>query len=484
MFRCSVTNTEAIGVSIQCRCDAKFLSFISQDNWNAFRCKGKLCTLSGFLSPAPIKKVAKGVLDEGSYLINISDQEPSDGILDMRKVVMVDEVNSDKNILSCADIIVSKLGMPKGYIYLLPKLEKSIIGSTEFIPYSIKRPKAEYFILYMLLMPEIRQAYSRLETGKTPSHKRVTPEEFLKIRVPQIQDNDDLIRSNESVRALALRIGELLGKIEPVQNKIEEVFSREFQYEPNTSRRFGKGVSQPTQSLPERGCSISFVDSASFSRSDMLRMSTRYNNNITKELAKTLGRAPTVKLGSIISEPVHRGCSPNYTADGEIPVVKTAHLINGNVLVSDEEFVSSREYEKNTRAQVQFGDLLIASTGKGSIGKFAIVREEIRLYADSHISIVRIDKSQYNPEFAFYFFQSVLGYFQIERDYTGCTNQVEIDKDSIEKFLLPDISLEKQSQIVSEIRQEIAKQEDIRTEISSLRGKIDMIIRNTFETAE
>ena len=113
MFSCSFASTKALGISMQCRCDAKYLSFVSQDNWNAFRSTGKLCALSSFLAPVPIKKVAKGELDETSYLVNISDQKPSDGILNMNNVEMVDEINSDKNVLSGCDIIVSKLGMPK-----------------------------------------------------------------------------------------------------------------------------------------------------------------------------------------------------------------------------------------------------------------------------------------------------------------------------------------------------------------------------------
>ena len=474
MYSCSVASTKAFGISEQCRCDAKYLSFVSQDNWNAFHAKGKLCALSTVLSPSPIKKVAKGELDETSFLVNISDQEPTDGILNLNNVESVDEINSDKTFLSGCDIIVSKLGMPKGYIYLLPKLEKNVIGSTEFIPYRINSIQAPYFILYLLLTPEMRHAYSSLETGKTPSHKRVNPYEFLKIRVPQITCN--ISKVDEALSDIVHEIEELVGQIESVQDRIEEHFSREFNYNSSSAARFGKGVTQPTQLLPPRGCRITTIGSSALSRSSLLRMSTRYNNDTTQVLMAALSKIPTIALESLVLVPVHRGCSPKYVVDGEIPVVKTAHLINGNVLISEEEFVSSCEYEKNERAQVQMGDLLIASTGKGSIGKVALVREEIRLYADSHISIIRIDNRKYNPEFAFYFLQCILGYFQIERDYTGCTNQVEIDKDSIGKLLVPDISIGEQTRIVSEIKAEIAKQDDIRDQISKLRRSINEII--------
>ena len=158
-------------------------------------------------------------------------------------------------------------------------------------------------------------------------------------------------------------------------------------------------------------------------------------------------------------------------------MVKTAHLRDGRVAVSEEEFVSACDYERDERAQVQDGDLLIASTGKGSIGKAAVAWSGERLYADSHITIIRLDRERYNPEFALCFLQSVLGYFQIERDYTGCTNQVDIYPDSIAELLVPDLTLEEQERIVGKVRAELDRQDSIQAEIARLRGEIDAIVR-------
>ena len=62
---------------------------------------------------------------------------------------------------------------------------------------------------------------------------------------------------------------------------------------------------------------------------------------------------------------------------------------------------------------------------------------EALLSVDSYI--VRLDEDRYNPLFFVYFFRGILGAFQIERDYTGTTNQIHLYDAQIREFLIPDI---------------------------------------------
>lgn len=479
MYKCNIVDNSVLSISAQCRCDAKYSNFVFKDNWNAFQSQNTLIPLCEILTPLSIKKESKGELKNSYHLLNISDQPPEDGILNFKNIMLVDEINSDKTILSNSDLIVSKLGMPKGYIYLTPSEMTSLIGSTEFIPYSISIANLQHFIQYILLSKEMRRAYSCLETGKTPSHKRVNPEEFLKIKIPVISVGDACCLANQEIKGCVEKISKIQSTLENLPQKINEIFALEFEYDVDIANEFGKGISQPTQVLPEKGCKIFSANFSDLSRKSGLRLSTRFNNLQTQKLTSILSSVPTIKLSSVISEPVHRGKSPKYDTNGEIPVVKTAHLQNGKVNISTEEFVAADSYEKSPKAQVYTNDILMASTGKGSIGKVSIVKTSEKLFADSHITIVRFDTQKYNPVFALYFFQSILGYFQIERDYTGCTNQVDIYPESISDFLLPDISLDAQQLIVDKIHNEISKQNKAKKEIVKIRAEIDEIIKNT-----
>jgi type I restriction enzyme S subunit len=191
---------------------------------------------------------------------------------------------------------------------------------------------------------------------------------------------------------------------------------------------------------------------------------------------KILDGIKTVKLANVLSEIIHRGASPKYDENGSIPVVKTGHLKNGYIEISQEEFVEEKFYKSSTRSQIKKGDILIASTGKGSLGKIDLVETDEDLVADGHLSILRIDKKKYNRLFLVYFFRSVLGYFQIERDFTGATNQIELYANEISNFLILNLPLSHQQKIVDEIKLELDAQEKIKKQIELERQKIDAII--------
>jgi len=116
MYKCNIVDNSVLSISAQCRCDAKYSNFVFKDNWNAFQSQNTLISLCEILTPLSIKKESKGKLKNSYHLLNISDQPPEDGILNFKNIMLVDEINSDKTILSNSDLIVSKLGMPKGYI--------------------------------------------------------------------------------------------------------------------------------------------------------------------------------------------------------------------------------------------------------------------------------------------------------------------------------------------------------------------------------
>ena len=208
------------------------------------------------------------------------------------------------------------------------------------------------------------------------------------------------------------------------------------------------------------------------------RVSTRANNSIIKEIYKILKEFGTIKTKDIVIEPIHRGKSPNYDENGKIPVVKTAHITNNGINTEFDEFVNDEFYNKKVDAQLKTGDILLTSTGKPSIGKIDIYEGKDNAIADGHLSIIRINKCKYNPRFFVYFIRSVLGYVQLEQEYVGCTNQIELYPDSINSILLPNIDLEIQDKIVEAIDKKIEKQNEFKSKINIQKEKIRMILNS------
>ena len=429
-----------------------------------------LIQLKYVLKELPTKKVSKGDLEDEEYLIDIGNIERRfNNLINFEKV---SEIGSDKNILQVGDIVIPKMQPQMGNIFLNTE-HKRFIGSTELLEYSIFQKYNHLFVYYLITSNKFLSDLAKLESGKT--HRRVNPIDLLKIKIPLIAKpkQDQIVAQIEPIEK---QIKELKLQITPPQEVINKVFAREFGFDENLFNEFGKGMTAGTQIAHNRTLRVFETYFEELSRSGIVRFSTRFHNPPTKKLMNFLDSIETLQVKDILLKPVHRGASPKYNPDGEIPIVKTGHLKNGYIEISQEEFVDYDFYNSSKRSQVKQGDILIASTGKVSLGKIDLLEEDQDLVADGHVSIVRIDDEKYSRQFFAYFFRSILGYFQIERDFTGATNQIELYADEISDFQIPNISLKAQQKIVDEIKSELDKQEETKNKIESERNKIDEII--------
>ncbi|GAT63395.1 restriction endonuclease subunit S [Paludibacter jiangxiensis] len=461
-----------LAISMHCRLDEKYSSFTRVDNWVIFDSQFPQVQISNFLEALEIRKHKKGDLDEEMYLVNISDQSQRTG--ELENVELVSEIGSDKNDLSESDIFISKLGMPRGYVFLNSYKGKNLIGSTEFIPYKIKNFDSRLLLRYLLLHPKVLKAYSFLESGKTPSHRRVNPYEFLKIKLPAIptlqqQHIVSLIEPRDN------RINELKSQITPPLRIINRVFAREFGFEENLYNEFGKGMTAGTQIAQDKILRVFDTTFDEFARSGIFRFSTRFHNAPTKKLMDFLDNIKTLQVKDVV-ESFEKGLQPKYNSDGDIPVVKIANLKNGFIDFSDPECVTE-EYFKgiDERKKLKQNDIIICCTGKVSLGKIDFFDYEQESITTVDNYIVRL-RDSYNMLFFTYFFRSILGYFQVERDYTGATNQIHLYWEEISNFKIPDIPLSIQQKIVDEIKGELDRQEEIKKEIEKERKKIEEII--------
>lgn len=281
----------------------------------------------------------------------------------------------------------------------------------------------------------------------------------------------------------AKRINDILEKIKKIQQSritlieiIDEVFSQHFSLDHDLRNKLHKGMTFGTQSSTNTRFSTFTSSLDQLSKTGTIRLSARSVTPIFSELEEIVKKQGYFSINEIVAEEIHRGKAPTYVSDGEIPVVKTAHLKNGEVLISEEEFVTKSFFESKPLAQVFKGDILIASTGKPSIGKVDLMEHDIEMFADSHVTILRINEDRCLKKFLVYYLWSVLGCYQIEKEYAGSTNQIEIYPDQIGNIIIPDISISVQEQIIQEIQDKISKQSEISTKISQLRNDINKII--------
>lgn len=433
--------------------------------------------LAKVLEEVRVTKLKKGELNKEYNLINISDQEPKYVAID--NIEIVEEINSDKTPLWEAEIIISKLGLPKGYIYENDGTYECLIGSTELIPYKIiNLDYNKKFLKYLLMLDEVLVNFTGLESGKTPSHKRVNPYDLLKIEIPYVSKQKQK-EAEKKISVLELEIINLKSQIREDLELINEIFSNEHGYDKDLWRKYGKGMTAGTQKSNDKEKSIFPISFSSFSNSKILRCSTRFHNPLTQKLNKLVESLPTLKAENVISE-ISKGVQPKYDDEGSIPVIKIANLKNREVDFTEAEMVTEEFFnEVKDKAGVEKGDIVISATGKVSLGKidyYDIEDQETIIAVDNY----RIKlKRNIIPLFFVYYFRSILGAFQIERDYTGTTNQIHLYDHQIKQFDILDISLWEQKKIVQRIKKALDSQSEIRNQIKIKREEINKIIRES-----
>ena len=143
--------------------------------------------------------------------------------------------------------------------------------------------------------------------------------------------------------------------------------------------------------------------------------------------AVTIGMIPEhweVKRIKELCSFVSRGATPNYVDEGEYKVMNQAVFSTGNL---NHKVVRYSSYMKS-ESQIKKGDLLIASTGGGVLGKlYFFDDEDLNFYADTHVTIVRSEKGLFCVKFLFY----LLSYqFDMVNACMakGSTNQTELQE--------------------------------------------------------
>lgn len=378
------------------------------------------------------------------------------------------------------DILLSKIRPNLKKYILINSDNKDFYYTSAFIHL---RPKKLNIILYYALRTIFYEdliAISR--QGK--SYPTLKEDDFYYLKFDKsiidkfVKEEDQIVARIEPIEQ---KIEDLKKTIKEPQIIINRVFAREFRFDENLYNIFGKGMTAGTQKSKDRKIKLFETSFQEISRSSILRFSTRYHNLPTKNLMNILDNIKTIQIKNILLEDIHRGTGPKYNQFGVIPVIKTGHLKNGSIEISQEEFVDQKFYNSSKRSQVQNNDILIASTGKISLGKIDLLKIDHEIVVDGHISILRINEKKYNRLFFIYFFRCILGYFQIERDYTGATNQIHLYWEQISNFKIPNIFLKSQQKIVDEIKAELDKQEEINKKIQAERNKIDEIIEKAIK---
>ena len=169
-------------------------------------------------------------------------------------------------------------------------------------------------------------------------------------------------------------------------------------------------------------------------------------------------------------------------SEGFALVVKAGSNISKNgTLITKGDYIEESIYlvycEK--KQTLQDGDILLASTGEGTLGKCCVYRnydEENNIkpaIADGHVTVIRVDQKTIYPEYLCDYLRKGFGAKQINRLFTGATGLIEITPDDVNEIIIPPLlDLEKQRQLSEELRNaEVMTEETIQKTLETLKIK-------------
>ena len=167
---------------------------------------------------------------------------------------------------------------------------------------------------------------------------------------------------------------------------------------------------------------------------------------------------------------ITRGIAPKYSDNSDQTVVNQKCIRNHTI---DLSLARTHTPKAINEKWLKFGDLLINSTGDGTLGRVAQVWFAPKaLTVDSHVTIVRLARE----ELIFYIgLWGILHEKEIESLHTGSTGQTELPRDRVKmlKLLLPDnISLSRFNSIITPMASTIISNQEENQKLASLRDTL------------
>lgn len=181
--------------------------------------------------------------------------------------------------------------------------------------------------------------------------------------------------------------------------------------------------------------------------------------NHQRTLCRKLGLAYTERLTrdsanvplEYYTRSISRGVTPKYYKNEEetpIHVLNQRCVRDGWVSLNSARLMLPRRREKKA-AMAEFGDLLVNSTGQGTLGRVGRWSHQAPIYADSHMTIVKADPQRIYPILLPYLVFPLQS--EIEQMAEGSTGQTELSPFNLGSLKVPFIRFEEQGTVAAQL---------------------------------
>lgn len=449
------------------RCDTDYIDFNKTVGKTNRFLKNYVPT---FDTGKPIAKTDYSENGDPTEYIHLVVRNIKNGILDLDDPIYINE-DKGRSLsafkIEVGDIIVA-ISANCGSAFYFERIVENVqlTLSHYLVKFKVDSEKIDPRLLVYYLNSETIQKYFRAtETGKTQKNLSKTYLRELPIFLPsELEKQNELL---DKIKPLEDEITKLKNsKVHPT-NIINQVLGEEFGFNREDFEKIKKEKAYKS--------SIS-----KFANNIDCRMGIRFHNKAGVYIQSFLEKKTNKRIKDFISEPIALGKSispSDYDEDGEYFYIAMSNIKSWAFDSENCKKVSDSYAASNLNKTVKKGDILLARSGEGTIGKIALIEDEDinGIFADF---TQRIRLNNFDPLCAYYYMRSDFFQYLVYTHKKGLGNNTNIFPSQIKEFPIPDWDEVKQAEIVEKIRTQIDEQKGIDRQIEEKQQVINKIIEN------
>jgi len=321
---------------------------------------------------------------------------------------------SAKKVARPGNIIASRLRSYLREICIVPKRRINFrpFLSTEFLVFRSKHGNGSW-LLPFLLSDDVQTILHWSQTGN--NHPRFHATTVLKMPIP----NSVLVKKDR----LSLLTDEA---VKTYENCLKAY--------PEAEKELLERIEW--QRLADKPCELYYIEEFE-TLIDHGRIDAEHYQPKYKRLCKHLRKIGAKSIGDFSAEP-QRGVQPTFCENGDVFVIDSKAVRPQGAEPNKNECTSLEFLEAllSGKARVVCGDVLLNSTGLGTLGRASFYDSDAPAIADNHVAIIKPYPKICLPVYLSLFLNSPAGLAQSEMFQTGSSGQLEIYPQHIKQILV------------------------------------------------
>ena len=449
------------------RFDEKFQRMMSTQSWNVFDVKNK-----------PLVRLSE-VIEEDYQVFSYEDDFDYKGIptgkvyldedgdvVDFQAVTKDDHPGRLKYKIGKDSILISSLRLARSPALNFDNFDMDdYVFSNGFYIFKTKSGWNKKFVLHLLRSTKIKHILdTSLYRGIGISAYR--SEDLLKLQIPNIsiETQNEIVSRIEPIEK---RIKEIKKTAKSVQAIIDDFFARELGF-----NYIAFEVQQENRYYTSQ--------LGDFSNNPDLRFGAKFHRPAGQYVMRELHKITDKKIKHYLNEdkPIKLGASispADFDKEGSAYYISMATIKTCEVEFDDTQIVSDDYYKAKAVKSVKKGDIIVARSGEGTIGKVALIRDDTNAIFCDFTMRIRFGEN-YNAEFAYFYFRTSYFQYLIEIYKKGLGNNTNIFPIVMKEFPIPNLSKEEQDRLLQKLKIEINKQNEIKSKVAELRLEIEQAI--------